>query len=124
MNDDNNEEYVCNNTTKHLAKCKDIFSKKTTDYGTAWRILRTSSLTDQIFHQSESDSNHSGKWIKQSRRGNRARVYWDYQLLHHGNNSTGIRMVMIEWNWKLKKLLITIANSAQAARIINGGQEP
>jgi hypothetical protein len=32
-----------------LAKCKDIFSKKTTDYGTAWRILRTSSLTDQIF---------------------------------------------------------------------------
>ena len=34
---------------KALAKCKDIFSKKTTDYGTAWRILRTSSLTDQIF---------------------------------------------------------------------------
>jgi len=32
-----------------LAKCADIFSKKTTDYGTAWRILRTSSLTDQIF---------------------------------------------------------------------------
>ena len=34
---------------KALAKCKDIFSKKTADYGTAWRILRTSSLTDQIF---------------------------------------------------------------------------
>lgn len=32
-----------------LEKCKDIFSKKTTDYGTAWRVLRTSSLTDQIF---------------------------------------------------------------------------
>lgn len=32
-----------------LKKCKDIFSKKTKDYGTAWRILRTSSLTDQIF---------------------------------------------------------------------------
>lgn len=28
---------------------KDIFIKKTKDYGTAWRILRTSSLTDQIF---------------------------------------------------------------------------
>ncbi len=28
---------------------KDIFEKKTKDYGTAWRILRTSSLTDQIF---------------------------------------------------------------------------
>lgn len=32
-----------------IAKCTDIFSKKTKDYGTAWRILRTSSLTDQIF---------------------------------------------------------------------------
>jgi len=30
-------------------KCRDIFVKKTRDYGTAWRILRTSSLTDQIF---------------------------------------------------------------------------
>lgn len=29
--------------------CRDIFIKKTKDYGTAWRILRTSSLTDQIF---------------------------------------------------------------------------
>ncbi len=32
-----------------LDDCKDIFFKKMTDYGTAWRILRTSSLTDQIF---------------------------------------------------------------------------
>ena len=29
--------------------CRDIFSKKTKDYGTAWRILRPSSLTDQLF---------------------------------------------------------------------------
>ncbi len=29
--------------------CKDIFLKKMKDYGTAWRILRTTSLTDQIF---------------------------------------------------------------------------
>jgi hypothetical protein len=29
--------------------CKDIFMKKMKDYGTAWRILRTSSITDQIF---------------------------------------------------------------------------
>ena len=29
--------------------CKDIFFKKMHDYGTAWRILRTSSITDQIF---------------------------------------------------------------------------
>ena len=30
-------------------KCKNIFTKKNKDYGTAWRILRPSSLTDQIF---------------------------------------------------------------------------
>ncbi|MDC0257869.1 DUF1599 domain-containing protein, partial [Crocinitomicaceae bacterium] len=29
--------------------CRDIFTKKTKDYGTAWRILRPSSLTDQLF---------------------------------------------------------------------------
>lgn len=32
-----------------IAHCLDIFSKKTYDYGTAWRILRTPSLTDQIY---------------------------------------------------------------------------
>ncbi|MBA3705674.1 MAG: DUF1599 domain-containing protein, partial [Bacteroidetes bacterium] len=32
-----------------VAICKDIFIKKMKDYGTAWRILRTSSITDQIF---------------------------------------------------------------------------
>jgi hypothetical protein len=29
--------------------CLDIFTKKMIDYGTAWRILRPSSLTDQIY---------------------------------------------------------------------------
>ena len=29
--------------------CTDIFTKKMKDYGSAWRILRTNSLTDQIF---------------------------------------------------------------------------
>ena len=29
--------------------CKELFTKKTKDYGTAWRILRPSSITDQIF---------------------------------------------------------------------------
>lgn len=32
-----------------IAQCKNIFVSKTKDYGTAWRILRPSSLTDQIF---------------------------------------------------------------------------
>jgi hypothetical protein len=29
--------------------CRNLFLKKNQDYGTAWRILRPSSLTDQIF---------------------------------------------------------------------------
>lgn len=29
--------------------CSNLFEKKMKDYGTAWRILRTSSLTDQIY---------------------------------------------------------------------------
>ncbi len=32
-----------------IAQCRDIFEKKMKDYGAAWRIMRTESLTDQIF---------------------------------------------------------------------------
>ncbi|TCD04628.1 DUF1599 domain-containing protein [Pedobacter frigidisoli] len=32
-----------------IAVCRSLFLKKTKDYGTAWRILRLSSITDQIF---------------------------------------------------------------------------
>ena len=32
-----------------ISECKEIFQKKTKDYGTAWRILRLPSITDQIF---------------------------------------------------------------------------
>ena len=35
--------------TKVMNVCRDIFKKKNEDYGTSWRILRSSSLTDQIF---------------------------------------------------------------------------
>ena len=32
-----------------IQTCRDLFLKKTLDYGTSWRILRLISLTDQIF---------------------------------------------------------------------------
>ena len=32
-----------------VQSCKDIFIKKTRDYGTSWRVLRTISVVDQIF---------------------------------------------------------------------------
>ena len=32
-----------------INSCKDIYLKKSKDYGSAWRILRLPSITDQIF---------------------------------------------------------------------------
>ncbi len=32
-----------------ISNCRDLFSRKMIDYGSAWRILRLPSLTDQIF---------------------------------------------------------------------------
>jgi hypothetical protein len=32
-----------------IHQCRDIFAKKMQDYGSAWQVLRPSSLTDQIF---------------------------------------------------------------------------
>ena len=32
-----------------IERCRALFEKKAFDYGTAWRILRLSSLTDQLF---------------------------------------------------------------------------
>lgn len=41
------------NTSKQfdevISICRDLFNKKMKDYGSAWRILRLPSLTDQIF---------------------------------------------------------------------------
>lgn len=34
---------------KVIATCREIFVKKMSDYGPAWRILRPSSLTDQLY---------------------------------------------------------------------------
>lgn len=32
-----------------IARCREVFEKKLHDYGTSWRIMRPSSLTDQIY---------------------------------------------------------------------------
>lgn len=44
---------MANNTSVEydavINSCRDLFIRKTKDYGTAWRILRPSSITDQIF---------------------------------------------------------------------------
>ena len=47
------EAQVMNETDKQydqvIISCKDIFINKARDYGTAWRVLRTISIVDQIF---------------------------------------------------------------------------
>ena len=44
---------MANDTNKEfeqvLAICRELFSKKSYDYGASWRIMRPQSLTDQIF---------------------------------------------------------------------------
>jgi hypothetical protein len=44
---------MANNTStqfdEQIKKCREIFQKKTHDYGTSWRVLRPKSLTDQLF---------------------------------------------------------------------------
>ena len=43
------ETQTSNEYKQVIARCKELFRKKTLDYGTAWRILRVPSITDQIF---------------------------------------------------------------------------
>jgi Nucleotide modification associated domain 1 len=44
---------LTNNTTIQYdieaALCREVFVKKTKDYGTSWRVMRSRSLTDQLF---------------------------------------------------------------------------
>lgn len=44
LNMNTNEQY-----DKAIFSCKDIFLKKTKDYGTSWRVYRIISVADQIF---------------------------------------------------------------------------
>ena len=44
-----------------IKNCEDIFAKKMKDYGSDWRILRISSLTDQIFIKAQRIRNIESK---------------------------------------------------------------
>ena len=55
---------------REAAVCRELFEKKTRDYGTSWRVLRLPSLTDQIFIKAsrirsieESGENHVGDGV-------------------------------------------------------------
>lgn len=44
-----NERNTVQQYDEVIEKSREIFSKKTKDYGTAWRVLRTISIVDQIY---------------------------------------------------------------------------
>jgi hypothetical protein len=49
--------------------CRDVFMKKMNDYGTAWRVLRPSSLTDQIYIKANRIRNIQKKGMKKINEG-------------------------------------------------------
>jgi hypothetical protein len=48
---------------KIIQVCRDIFMKKMKDYGTAWRILRPESITDQIYIKAQRIRNIEEKGV-------------------------------------------------------------
>ena len=49
---DKREEFMADTNRQYdevMTSCKEIFLSKARDYGTAWRVLRTISIVDQIF---------------------------------------------------------------------------
>lgn len=44
-----NQEKTIEEFNRAISKCREIFEKKLKDYGTSWRVMRPSSLTDQIY---------------------------------------------------------------------------
>lgn len=52
-----------------LQQCREVFIVKMQDYGTAWRILRTQSLTDQIFIKAKRIRSIQEKGVQQVEEG-------------------------------------------------------
>ena len=44
-----NQQDTAREFRETLDECRDVFAKKLHDYGASWRIMRPSSLTDQLF---------------------------------------------------------------------------
>lgn len=66
------EECASNlNTIKDFEKaitlCRDVFEKKLKDYGTSWRVMRPSSLTDQIYIKAKRIRSIEEKGMEQAR---------------------------------------------------------
>lgn len=53
-----------------ISQCREVFTKKMKDYGFAWRILRTPSLTDQIYIKANRIRSIESKGISKVDEGN------------------------------------------------------
>src|SRR6185437_901465 len=49
---------------KAARSCREIFIKKTLDYGTSWRVLRMISILDQLFIKARRIRNLQGKAVR------------------------------------------------------------
>ena len=52
-----------------IKECREIFYTKLKDYGTAWRILRTSSITDQIYIKAQRIRSFEEKGVQKINEG-------------------------------------------------------
>jgi len=70
------------NTSKQynavVEECRSLFIKKMTDYGSAWRILRLPSLTDQIFIKAQRIRQLQENEVRKVEEERASRVYRDY----------------------------------------------
>lgn len=56
---------------KVIGQCREIFLTKMKDYGTAWRILRTTSITDQIYIKAQRIRSIDDKGVRKVEEGAR-----------------------------------------------------
>ena len=72
-----------------IAECVALFEKKAHDYGTAWRILRVPSLTDQIMIKGAAHPHAAAEAGEQGGRGGAARTGGHRELRGHGLGAIG-----------------------------------
>lgn len=89
-------EQTINQYNREISKCRHLFESKNKDYGTSWRILRPTSITDQIMIKAlrirsieETKENKVGESIEDEFIG-----IYNYSIiglmqLKHWNNPTG-----------------------------------
>ena len=71
--------------------CKGLFMKKTRDYGTAWRILRIESITDQIFIKAQRIRTLEEKKVSKVDERYCQRIHRHCKLLRYSHDAAGLR---------------------------------